>query len=531
MPLWRWRKAPKELLLPLNSQELLVVLRVPQHRRVVLVHLREGLRGWKGQGVRPRLGIELLCSLLHAFHRRDVVRPDGPLRGDGAVVHEVHVRRGRRHAPSERNEHVVRPDDPAVGGYHPVELRLAEIGDIAGPRHRCREVPFGQNRPVVVAVELADLARAHSLLEPREGAIEGRVSHLGGIVPVLEHDQPERVAHRVPDTDPALQLRILEELLDGGDRVGDALVPGDAVHAGRPRERVVAVRVEGRVLLRRDEVLDVRDQAFVELLRPLVVDVLGEEAVVVGRDDDVASDSLALRKAPLHLREVFGVGVDLLVVVDLDPRLLLELLQCRRLMDAGGFERLRRVDVVRPGREVEDVLDLASAARAATTSAGREQRREREQCACGGTASHQLLAGHPLLGHSDASSPCSTTKVDSGLQLNVTFDPTAGMRAPESMFCAKTCTVPALVSTTTCVATPIYAVSATLPSSSFAPPPRPIVIFSGRTPAATAPVLPSTCARTTAPVSRRTASGPSTSPVSRFEIPRKPATNAVAGRS
>ena len=46
---------------------------------------------------------------------------------------------------------------PPCSGTIPVELRVGEIGDVAGPRHRGREVPFGQGRRVVVAVELADL--------------------------------------------------------------------------------------------------------------------------------------------------------------------------------------------------------------------------------------------------------------------------------------------------------------------------------------------------------------------------------------
>ena len=67
--------------------------------------------------------------------------------------------------------------------------------------------------------------------------------------------------------------------------------------------------------------------------------------------------------------------------------------------------------------------------------------------------------------------------------------------------------MPAAVRTTTCVATPMYAVSETVPGSSFAPPPAPIVIFSGRTPAATWPERPSTRARTSVPSSSLIASG------------------------
>src|SRR5205823_9666766 len=247
------------------------------------------------------------------------------------------------------------------------------------------------------------------------------------------------VAHRVPDADPALQLRILEELLDGGDRVGDLVVPGDAVHAGGPGKRVVAVGTERRMLLRRDGVLDVRDYALVELLRPLVGDVLAEEAVVVGGDDDVAVDSLALREPPLNLREVPRVVVDLFVVVDLDAGFLRELLQRRRLVDAGGLERRLRVDVVRPVREVEDLLDLAAARRTLrrATTAGRQQSRDGQRTDSNGAAPQQILTGNPRA-HSSSSFACSITKVDSGLQLNVTSDPGDGTRAPASMFCAKT---------------------------------------------------------------------------------------------
>ena len=99
------------------------------------------------------------------------------------------------------------------------------------------------------------------------------------------------------------------------------------------------------------------------------------------------------------------------------------------------------------------------------------------------------------------------------------------------MFCANTWTVPADVRTTTCVATPMYAVSATVPASSFAPPPAPIVIFSGRTPAATSPARPFTVARTMVPSPRRIVPESWTVPGKRFETPRNPATNAVLGRS
>ena len=80
-------------------------------------------------------------------------------------------------------------------------------------------------------------------------------------------------------------------------------------------------------------------------------------------DDDVAADALPLREPALDGREVLGVRVDVLVVVDLDPRLRRELLERRRTRHAGGLAGRRRVDVELPVREVEDVVQLAAVAR------------------------------------------------------------------------------------------------------------------------------------------------------------------------
>ena len=61
-------------------------------------------------------------------------------------------------------------------------------------------------------------------------------------------------------------------------------------------------------------------------------------------------------------------------------------------IDAGGLERRRRVDVERPVREVEDVVDLAAAAAAASAAAaGGEQRRECQQGASGRAAPQELV--------------------------------------------------------------------------------------------------------------------------------------------
>ena len=94
-------------------------------------------------------------------------------------------------------------------------------------------------------------------------------------------------------------------------------------------KRVVAVRVEVRVLLDGDEVLDVRDRGLVELLGPALLEHQPEVAVVVGQHDDVAVDRLPARERALDLPEERGVVVDVLDVVDVDAGLLLELVERR----------------------------------------------------------------------------------------------------------------------------------------------------------------------------------------------------------
>src|SRR5262249_30415088 len=162
-------------------------------------------------------------------------------------------------------------------------------------------------------------------------------------------------------------------------------------------------------------------------------------AVVIGRDDDVPTDPIALRQRPLDLREELAVVVDVLVVVHLDPGLLRELVQGRMLLAL-------HVDVERPVREVQDVVHLATARASTASTAGGEKRREREQRATGCAAPQELLSGQPWV-HASSSSVSrpvrSTTNVDSGAQLRTTLVPGAGTRPPASMFCANTWTVPA----------------------------------------------------------------------------------------
>ena len=237
-------------------------------------------------------GIELRSLLADALDRRDVAAPERELSGDLRVVDEVHVRRGGGDAPAQRDEHVVRPDDPALLGDTPLHLRNLEREDVAGPCHARCEVTRRQRLGVVVAVEAPDLPGVLGLLDNGKRSVECRIGDLCRIVAVLEHDQAQRVAHGVPNTDLALELRVLEKLRDRRHGFGELLVPRDAVHPGEPGQAVVTVRIERRARLRVDEIRDVRNEALVELQRPVVRDVLAQEAVVVGGDDDVAVDAV-----------------------------------------------------------------------------------------------------------------------------------------------------------------------------------------------------------------------------------------------
>ena len=357
-------------LLALDREPPLLVVGVREHRRVVLVHLREHVVGRKGERVGCRVGIELRGLVADALDGRDVACPERELRSDLRVVDEVHIRGSGRDASAQRDEHVVGKDDSALLRNRPLDLRIGEQEDVAGPRHARDEVPRRERLGVVVAVEPPDLTPVLCLLDDGQRAVERRVGDLRRIVAVFEHDQAKGVAHGVPDADPALELRILEELSDRGNGFRQLVVPRDAVHPREPGQRELPVRVERRVLLRRDEVLDVGDQALVELQRPVVVQVLAQGTVVVRRDDDVAVDAMPLRQPPLDLREVARIVVDVLVVVDLDPRLRRELLKRGRACQARVLARARRIDVIRPVREVEDVVRLAGARAATAAPAG-----------------------------------------------------------------------------------------------------------------------------------------------------------------
>ena len=243
----------------------------------------------------------------------------------------------------------------------PLQVLVVErqLHDIARPGHRRGEVALRQRARVVVAGELSDLSGVDRLLDPVDRPPEGGVVDLGRIVAVRTHHERDRVGHLGEKRHLSLQCGVLEQLVDRRHRLaaGQLRVRRDPGHPGLPGQAVLAVGVEARVRERVLQVLDVRNRALVERLRPALVDQEPGEARVVGEDDDVAVDRLALRQRALDLAEVRGVVVDVLEVVDLDARLLRELLERRPLL-----RLLVEVDVELPVREPERVGELLAAA-------------------------------------------------------------------------------------------------------------------------------------------------------------------------
>src|SRR5205085_9532341 len=167
-----------------------------------------------------------------------------------------------------------------------------------------------------------------------------------------------------------------------------------------------------------NQVLDVRDRALVELLRPALLDQQAWVARVVRHHDQVTARTLAARQRRLDLREEGRVVVDVLGVVDVDAELLLELVERRVAVPL-------LVDVERPVREVQRFRQLVarSGARACLgrAAAGREQAWERQHGAACGGALKQFATGQ-LISHA-ASSIGSTTNVASGSQPRVRWSP------------------------------------------------------------------------------------------------------------
>jgi hypothetical protein len=89
--------------------------------------------------------------------------------------------------------------------------------------------PAGKVLQIVVAGEAADLAGVDRALEHLDRPVERVRLDLRRIVPVRLHDEADRVGHLGQARNLALELRIVEELVDRRDRPSRELrVVGDA---------------------------------------------------------------------------------------------------------------------------------------------------------------------------------------------------------------------------------------------------------------------------------------------------------------
>ena len=215
------------------------------------------------QRVRRRLRVGLRQLLLRALHRRDVVDVRGDPRGDSRVVHGVHVRRRRRTLPPVGMSMLsVQIIPPSFGIAH-LSFGLSARSWTMSPDHatRRRECPVRQRLGVVVAVKRRSGPSRRPPARASIAALKDSSVTAAGSSPFASMTSPTVSAISMQHRHLALELRVLEELLDRRHRPGDVLVPRDPGHARLPRQRVLAVRVERRARLRVDEVRDVRDEA------------------------------------------------------------------------------------------------------------------------------------------------------------------------------------------------------------------------------------------------------------------------------
>ena len=279
-----------------------------------------------------------------------------------------------------------------------------------------------------------------------------------------QHRQVGQVGVVAEHPDLALERRV-EEIVHARDRgiVRTQLlhlhrIPPDPGETRLPRHRELVAVVVRRALHRVARVL-VEVGPLVGGKRHQVVEVEQlVEGLAVGDHDDVPASVFARGQVRLDLAEEAGVGLDHLVVLDLDARVLRELLQ-RGVHHLAGGRVLRLVDVERPVREVQGLggggvpVDRGGGgararARVPTARTRREDRRHAERPGADAGGLEEVPARHPplsqaaqerwidlravvALGHSSSSSSDSgaegsTTKVCSGSHSNRTCCPGCG---------------------------------------------------------------------------------------------------------
>ena len=164
------------------------------------------------------------------------------------------------------------------------------------------------------------------------------VGLLGGPLPVLlgrgrrvdphlDHHRGREVGVVAEHGDLALEGRVLEVLPAGDLALGQLGVVGQPDQARLPGDGELVARVVGRVLDRRGGVLgEVGQLGVVELDQEVLADQLLDRAAV-GDHDQVPAGVLAGLEGGVDLAQEGVVLVDDLFVVDLDPRLLGEVLE------------------------------------------------------------------------------------------------------------------------------------------------------------------------------------------------------------
>ena len=138
-------------------------------------------------------------GLLGAGHRTDVVDPrldHGRVLG---LVVEVDPARGlRRVRRALGDDHVVRPEHPALLGQGPLEVLIRllvgdeQAEDVAGPRHRQDRAAARHVLDVRVAGDLSDDAGRDGRLDGGEGRVELLLGERRGIAPQLDRRAARR---------------------------------------------------------------------------------------------------------------------------------------------------------------------------------------------------------------------------------------------------------------------------------------------------------------------------------------------------
>ena len=193
---------------------------------------------------------------------------------------------------------------------------------VARPGDATRRVALRQRRDVVVARELPIWPESTASWTRSIAPVNVVVRDLRRVVAVRQHDEPDRVRHLAQHRHLALQLRVLEQLRRS-TRDGAGQRPRSRRSRSCPTATAASTRGPGRRAGSPARRSGCRSSGSASLssfcTQPLSTSSPGKRELSV-EDDDVAVDPAPLRERALDLREVLGVVVDVLEVVDRDRR-------------------------------------------------------------------------------------------------------------------------------------------------------------------------------------------------------------------